>query len=65
MVNSQRRYIYVHQEMDKRLNKIKEYEKELNYYKGVRKSSNYRHIENHIYYLECKIHRLKKLTFQL
>ncbi len=51
--------------MDKRLNKIKEYEKELNYYKGIRKCSNYRHIENHIYYLECKIHRLKKLTFQI
>ena len=54
MIDSQRRYLYVRQEMDKRLKKIKEYEKELNYYKGIRKDSKYRHIENHIYYLECK-----------
>tara|TARA_B100001105_G_C22039137_1_gene293216 strand:+ start:73 stop:270 length:198 start_codon:yes stop_codon:yes gene_type:complete len=65
MIDSQRRYLYVHQEMDKRLKKIKEYEKELNYYKGIRKDSKYRHIENHIYYLECKINRIKKLTLQL
>ena len=55
----------VNHEFNLRLKKIAKYEKELNYYKTIKKSSKYRHIENHMYYLECKILKIKKLLYIL